>query len=287
MAQSAAATFHEAIELVNTGRINQAETSCRLALESMPEDVNLLGLLGAVLIKKREFEEAEAVLKTTIQLAPTFAKPYQDIGLLLLECGRPEEAIEHLQKATELDPSVALAHFNLGKGLAALGRGAEADVAFEASFDLDPVRKALALAAEHQREGRTQQAERTYRQVLQKDPGNVDAETVTGCVFTPDDVPCDDSVGCTTDTCDPADAGTDPNTGCVNEPDDAGCDNATFCDGVEFCDLVNDCQSPGDPCSVTTPICGEVNDVCNACANDSECVNIGLTTCDLIAGSCS
>ena len=180
MVQSSAATFSEAIELVNAGKIDQAEASCRSALEILPEDVNLLGLLGAVLLKKREFNEAETVLKTTIQLAPTFAKPYQDIGLLLLECNRPSEAVEYLQKATELDPSVALAHFNLGKGLAALGRGAEADVAFEASFDLDPVRKALALAAEHQREGRTQEAERAYRQVLRTDPNNVDALRLLG-----------------------------------------------------------------------------------------------------------
>jgi tetratricopeptide (TPR) repeat protein len=63
-----------------------------------------------------------------------------------------------------------------------LGRGKEADVAFEASFELDPVRKMLALAAEHQREGRVQEAERAYRTVLRSDPKNVDALRLLGRV---------------------------------------------------------------------------------------------------------
>jgi tetratricopeptide (TPR) repeat protein len=180
MAQTPAATVDEAIELVNTGRIDEAEALCRSELASRPDDVNVLGLLGAVLIKTQQFDEAEATLKETIRLAPTFAKPHQDMGYLLLEQKRPDEAVEYLQKATTLDPSVALAFFNLGKALAMLGRGKEADVAFEASFELDPVRKTLALAAEHQREGRLQEAERAYRTVLRSNPKNVDALRLLG-----------------------------------------------------------------------------------------------------------
>jgi tetratricopeptide (TPR) repeat protein len=180
MAQTPAATVNEAIELVNTGRIDEAEALCRNELASRPDDVNVLGLLGAVLLKTQRFDEAETTLKETIRLAPTFAKPHQDIGYLLLEQKRPEEAIEYLQKATTLDPGVALAFFNLGKALAMLGRGQEADAAFEASFELDPVRKTLALAAEHQREGRLQEAERAYRTVLRSNPRNVDALRLLG-----------------------------------------------------------------------------------------------------------
>ena len=96
MDQTPAAAFDEAIELVNTGRIDEAEALCRTELASRPGDVNVLGLLGAVLIKTHQFDEAETTLKETIRLAPTFAKPHQDIGHLLLERQRPEEAIEYL-----------------------------------------------------------------------------------------------------------------------------------------------------------------------------------------------
>ena len=73
MEQTPAAAFGEAIELVNTGQINQAESICRAELDKNPRDINMLGLLGAVLVKTCRFDEAEATLQETIRLAPTFA----------------------------------------------------------------------------------------------------------------------------------------------------------------------------------------------------------------------
>jgi len=180
MEQTPAAAFGEAIELVNNGQINRAESLCRTELDKNPNDINMLGLLGALLVKSRRFDEAEATLQETIRRAPTFAKPHQDMGHLLLEQNRPKEAVTFLEKATQLDPGVALAFLNLGKALASLGRGKEADEAFEASFALEPVRKILALAAEHQKAGRTQEAERAYRGVLEKQPNNIDALRLLG-----------------------------------------------------------------------------------------------------------
>jgi len=117
-----------------------------------------------------------------IELAANFAKPHEDLGTLLLEENRPEEAVPLLQNATRLDPQAELAFFNLGKALAKLGKGSEADKAFEASFELNPERKKLALAAEHQREGRLDEAEQLYREVLRENPNNVDALRLLGTI---------------------------------------------------------------------------------------------------------
>lgn len=169
------ALFDEALELINAGDPVAAEKLCREAVERNPKDVNMSGLLGAVLIKRRRLEEAEQVLKQTIALAPTFAKAHEDLGYALLEQERYEEAVEVLQKAARLDPKLDAARFNLGKALASTGRGKEADAAFEASFELSPERKKLALAAKHHQEGRIEDAEQLYRQVLNNNPRNVDA----------------------------------------------------------------------------------------------------------------
>lgn len=169
------ALFDEALELINAGDPVAAEKLCREAVERNPKDVNMSGLLGAVLIKRRRLDEAEQVLKQTIALAPTFAKAHEDLGYALLEQERYEEAVEVLQKAARLDPKLDAAHFNLGKALASTGRGKEADAAFEASFELSPERKKLALAAKHHQEGRIEDAEQLYRQVLNNNPRNVDA----------------------------------------------------------------------------------------------------------------
>ena len=169
------AVFDEALELINAGNPRAAEAVCREAIERNPKDVNMLGMLGAVLVKMRRLDEAEQVLKRTVRLAPTFAKPHEDLGFVLLELERFEEAIEVLQKAVRLDPKLEFAQFNLGKALALTGKGEEADVAFESSFALSPERKLLAQAARLHKEGQLEEAEKLYRQVLKNNPDNVDA----------------------------------------------------------------------------------------------------------------
>ncbi len=167
--------FDEIIELVNRGEFGHAESLCRALLQKHPRDVNVLGLHGAVLIKLHRLEEAERALRRTVRLAPTFAKPHEDLGLVLLELKRPAEAADVLRKAVRLDPELELAHFNLGKALAKLGFGREADEAFEQSFALSPERRKLAHAAELHRDGRLEDAEKVYREVVRANPDNVDA----------------------------------------------------------------------------------------------------------------
>jgi tetratricopeptide (TPR) repeat protein len=176
------ATFNEAIGLVGKGQVDRAEEICRNVLADDPQNVNHLALLGAIQIKRKRFKDAEQWLGRAIDLAPTFAKPHEDLGIVLLQQNRLEEALPVLQKATRLDPSLELAWLNLGKVLAMLGRGKEADEAFEKSFKLNPERKKLAHAAEHQKAGRLEQAEQLYKEVLRDNPNNVDALRMLGII---------------------------------------------------------------------------------------------------------
>jgi len=167
--------FNEAIGLITAGRLDAAEARCRAALKHYPRDVNMQALLGALLVKLDRREEAEKTLREVIEAAPTFAKPYEDLGYLLLQAHRPADALPILERATWLDPTLERAWFNLGKALALLGRGKEADVAFEKCFERSPEKRLMALAAEHHKEGRTEEAERLYRRTLRDNPRNVDA----------------------------------------------------------------------------------------------------------------
>lgn len=169
------AAFDEAIGLINAGELGAAESRCRAALRTHPHDVNMEALLGALLVKMDRRAEAEALLRSVNESAPDFAKPAEDLGFLLVQCGRPAEALPFLERATRLDPSLERAWFTLGKALAMLGRGAEADAAFERCFERSPERRMMAHAAEHQKEGRTEEAEKLYRRVLRDNPRNVDA----------------------------------------------------------------------------------------------------------------
>ena len=167
--------FDESIALINAGNLAAAEDCCRSTLRNYPRDVNMLALLGALLVKMNRVAEAETALRQAISEAPTFAKPHEDLGHLLVEQNRPQDALPLLERATHLDPKLENAWFKLGQALAMLGRGAEADRAFERCFELSPERRLMALAAEHQKDGRFEEAEQLYRRVLRQNPNNVDA----------------------------------------------------------------------------------------------------------------
>ena len=177
---SARERFDRVLEMISAQEFAAAEALCRELLQKTPEDVNILGLRGAVLIKLNRLDEAETVLRRALRLAPTFAKPHEDLGIALLDKGDAAGAAEVLENAVRLDPSLELAWFNLGKARARLGRGAEADAAFEKSFELNPERKLTAHAAELHRDGRFEEAERMYREVIRANPRNVDALRMLG-----------------------------------------------------------------------------------------------------------
>jgi tetratricopeptide (TPR) repeat protein len=169
------AHFNETIALINAGEFAAAEARLRGRLVEYPRDVNLQALLGALLVKLDRPGEAEPLLRHVIEQAPTFAKPHEDLGHVLVQQGRTGEALPFLERATHLDPQLENAWFTLGKALAVLGRGKEADQAFERCFALSPERRMMALAAEHQKDGRFGEAEHLYRRVLREHPRNVDA----------------------------------------------------------------------------------------------------------------
>ena len=174
--------FDDILKQLQARETEQAAASCHDVLSRYPDDINVMGLLGAALGDLGRFAEAEKVLQQVIDLAPTFAKPYEDLGTLLAQQKKAEAAVPLLEKAVRLDPKLEEAHFQLGKALAMLGRGEEADAAFERCFALSPMRRMMALAAEHHKAGRLQEAEKLCRQVLQKNPGHVDALRLLGLI---------------------------------------------------------------------------------------------------------
>jgi hypothetical protein len=94
---------------------------------------------------------------------------------------------------------------------------------------------------------------------------------------------CDDSVGCTDDSCDEA------NDACVNTVNNANCDDGDWCNGAETCDATNDCQAGtsvdcDDAVACTDDSCDEANDTCVNAVNDANCDDgawcNGAETCD-------
>jgi tetratricopeptide (TPR) repeat protein len=120
------------------GQLNQAEQFCREVIETESENINMLGILGAILLKQRKINEAEKYLKRTIDLAPTFAKPHEDLGTLYLSENKPEEAATYFEKSAQLDPGQVSALFGLANAQLQMDKRQEAEDTCDAILDREP-----------------------------------------------------------------------------------------------------------------------------------------------------
>lgn len=173
--------------LISSGQIEQAELRCRSALEKTPEDVNILALLGAILLKLKRPADAKPLLKKAIQLEPAFAKPHEDLGALYLSENDAENAARYFGEATRLDDKQASAFSGLANALAQMGSNDKAEEAHQQFLRLSPVARALAEASRHAREGNTEKAEQVCAEILKQQPENVDALRILARIATEDE----------------------------------------------------------------------------------------------------
>ncbi len=169
------ASFERATTFLRAGDAVLAERICRQALNAFPRDANLLCLLGATLVKQEKAREAEHTLSRATRIAGDFARAHEGLAEALILQGKLPEALESLNKAAKLEPGSASIRMKKAKVLTGLGRDDDATQEFEASFKLTPHREELVRGLGLQRMGNLQQAEKIYRDVLLKDPDNVDA----------------------------------------------------------------------------------------------------------------
>jgi hypothetical protein len=94
---------------------------------------------------------------------------------------------------------------------------------------------------------------------------------------------CDDSIGCTVDSCD------ENNDRCVNVPNNAYCDNGLFCDGNEYCDVKLGCKN-GNPIDCSGYNLPEIKTCNNNPDNNPFTWDYALgftSTCDEVNDKCT
>jgi tetratricopeptide (TPR) repeat protein len=173
--ESPKASFDRATTFLRAGDAPMAERICRQALNANPRDANLLCLLGATLIRQTKPDEAEHTLSRAVRIYPDFSRAHEGLAESLIMQGRLREALESLERAEKLEPGSASIRTKKAKVLTGLGKHDEATRQFEESFKLTPHREDLVRGMNLQRMGNPREAEKIYRDVLLRDPGNVDA----------------------------------------------------------------------------------------------------------------
>ncbi|MSQ92284.1 MAG: sulfotransferase family protein [Gammaproteobacteria bacterium] len=181
------ATIAAALEALQANRPLRAEETCRDYLGANPGSVEHLRLLGHALTKQARYVEAEQTVRLAISLKPGFPHLHEDLGSVFALQQRFAEAVPCFEEAIRLEPQLPLAHKKLGQALAALGRGREADAAFEEYFEQDADKGKVALAFDHLRAGRKDEAIETLRDALRENADNVDAMHALAQIYWRDD----------------------------------------------------------------------------------------------------
>jgi len=156
----------------NSGQLERAEHECKSMLVDHPQDVNIIGLHGAILLKLGQIDEARVALQKAIALEPGFAKPHEDLGRLFLILKEPGQAARHFSQAIQLDDSQASAYSGLASALSQMGKLEEAETAHQNFMAISPVAGTLLEVDQLLHNGDTTEAEQRCNELLTRDPGN-------------------------------------------------------------------------------------------------------------------
>jgi Flp pilus assembly protein TadD len=127
-----------AFELHNAGRQREAEALCRVLLRLHAEDPQLLFLLGMVLHKKGQDEEAIKWLSLAAEKQPGWARIFNGLGCAFQRLKNHSRAVENFSRALELEGPTAATCYNLGNSCYQLGDLERAAGLFRQAVELTP-----------------------------------------------------------------------------------------------------------------------------------------------------
>ncbi len=130
--------LQQAMQLLQAGRISQADKLFTKLVASFPNDPTSLHFLGITKYQLCLYSEALKVLDKVLQVAPSYAEAHNSLGIVHLEQRSYEVALECFKKAIELKPDYANAYTNLGSALKELDKMSDAVSAFEAALKYNP-----------------------------------------------------------------------------------------------------------------------------------------------------
>lgn len=174
-----------ALQHHRAGRFKEAEYCYRQVLESVPQDIDVLCNLGAVLMNQGKLDEAVHSLREAVLLDRNHAISNYNLGNVLKKQGKIDEAKERYLKAIECDRSHTGAHFNVGNIYVEEGRFDDALSSFLNTLSLNPghVAAHLNMGNVLKAQGKMDEALVSYRNALANDENNTAAYHNIGIIL--------------------------------------------------------------------------------------------------------
>ena len=117
------AYFYRGIALAALGRLGEAETCYRRALQLDPADFKVWNNLATLLFELLDRPaEGAACLAQAIQLAPENQLAWANLASMHGQLSRHDEALAYAERALAIDPEMVEAHLHRARAAQALGR---------------------------------------------------------------------------------------------------------------------------------------------------------------------
>ena len=122
--------------LYYSGQNTKAEQVCKELLQTFPQSLFVINVLGAALKRQGKLQEAVQAFDKAIQHKPDYAQAYSNRGVALQELGQLKEAVRSCDKAIQFKPDYAEAHSNRGNALRDLDQQEEAVRSYDKAIQL-------------------------------------------------------------------------------------------------------------------------------------------------------
>jgi len=136
-------SIEQALEWHRAGQIDHAERAYRDLLSSDPKNADAANLLGLILIRKEENEEAVSLFKRAVDLFPNNASFILNYASALAREGQVDESRRAYDRALALHPESSESNAQYGLFLAELNEFKSAEPYLRRSVELNPEHSAL------------------------------------------------------------------------------------------------------------------------------------------------
>ncbi len=178
--------LQKAIDLHQTGKLQQAELIYQQILQTHPQHSTALHLLGVIAYQSENLAMAVGLIEQATKIDPNQSSGFFSLGLALKKQGRLKDAINAYYKVLEIEPQNANAYNNLGNILGLSGKLEEAVDTYQQALEIDPsdIRTYNNLSIALQKQGKLTEAIDTYYKILEMDSTNVAIHRSLGMLLT-------------------------------------------------------------------------------------------------------
>lgn len=120
------------------GDANEAVKFMHEALEINPKRADAYAAIGSLSFDRGKFEESIAQYRKALEIEPRLPDTHSSIGHALMMLGRHDEAIEELEKEIQISPGSAFAYFLLGQTYLQQREYEKAKESYEVTIKVDP-----------------------------------------------------------------------------------------------------------------------------------------------------